>query len=241
LRTAANWNRFALWPVIFAVFFSGCDLPKQDEKIPDEKIVALEKRVSGLEADLKKVPQQKDLNDIKESIQSVKPQLERLDPFLAAFIIKRLPGEREEQWLARVKEKLSEANVYPSLGSPLVSNEQNCDAAAAGVRLTLLAATDVREGTRLYLEFNGSKDSEVLVDMKAIYVTDNSGRRYLLKSFDQTHLAAAGDPKITIHAAERIVTYLVIPMLSKDAKLFQLYWPNCGIVEFFPKAKAVSP
>ncbi len=226
-------KRKALVAVLTSVsiaLLAGCSSNKEEE---NKRVMALEEKVSGIEKRLQKFPQQQDLAGIKESIQSVKPQLERLEPLLGAFLIKREPGEREEQWRARVKQRLTESYSESLPGSAVVSNERNCE---GGVRLAVLAVKPSRRDTTVYLEFNGRVDADVHVDVKGIYITDNPGHRYRLISFDRTHLTTNDtDQLLRLHAGERIVTHLLIPQIDITAKAFQLYWPGCGIIDFTPK------
>ncbi|MBZ5625634.1 MAG: hypothetical protein LAQ69_44115 [Acidobacteriia bacterium] len=69
------------------------------------KLSALDKQVADNSAHLQHIPQQQDFNDIKQSIQSLKSEAERLKPLLAAFLVNRQPGEQNEQWLNRVKQQ----------------------------------------------------------------------------------------------------------------------------------------
>src|SRR5258708_1839508 len=158
-------KRKALVAVLTSVsiaLLAGCSSNKEEE---NKRVMALEEKVSGIEKRLQKFPQQQDLAGIKESIQSVKPQLERLEPLLGAFLIKREPGEREEQWRARVKQRLTESYSESLPGSAVVSNERNCE---GGVRLAVLAVKPSRRDTTVYLEFNGLVDADVNVHFKLI-------------------------------------------------------------------------
>jgi hypothetical protein len=198
------------------------------------RVSRLEKRLADDEGRLQNIPRQQDLDPIKESIQSVKPQLERLEPLLAAFFIKREPGEREEQWLARVKQEVGNNDAETALGFPVVSNEVNCE--GGGIRLTVLSVRPFKKITTVYIEFNGRVDTEVHVDVAGTYLTTNTGRRFRLLSFDKTHLAPENDSVIRLHAGERITTYFQVAPIDLTVKAFQLYWPSCGIIDFVPKS-----
>jgi hypothetical protein len=215
-----------------------CDSGANEQKRIDDlekKVSALEKQVAEHSAHLQHVPQQQDVNEIKTSIETLKPQIDRLDPLLAAFIIKRLPGEQEDQWLARVKQQLAESHDELFPGSPVISSELNC---SNPVRLRVLAIKPGASNTWLYIELAGRKDFEGFqISPKETYVIDNLGHRFYPTKVDQTHLTSRQDGllQLQLHAGENIRTYLVLPRIDRKAKLFQLYWPGCGIVEFSPQ------
>jgi hypothetical protein len=226
------WKRVNLVTIgLFVIIVSGCT--RSSDANQKKRTDELEHRISVLEERLHKVPQQQDLNGIKESINSVKPQIERLEPLLASLLIKREAGEREDQWLARVKERIEASREEALPGVGVISKEANCEASVGGVRLSVWSMKLSRRDAEIWIEFNGRVDSDVAIDAGEIYLTDNLGHRYKVKSVDRTHLT---EPELLkLHAGEMVRTYFTVPPVDIKAKLFQLYWPQCGVIDFAPK------
>ena len=112
----------------------------------------------------------------------------------------------------------------------MVSNELTCSNA---VKLRVLTISPARVSTKLYVELDSGVDFlNFRVDTKATYVTDNLGHRFYARSFDMTHLTSVADGLLQLHASERIRTYFVLSKIDLKANVFQLYWPDCGVVDF---------
>jgi len=215
---------------------TGCGSSEETKRIDalDEKVASIDKQVNDLAKRVQGIPQRQDLNDVKTSIQSLKTEVNKLQAILAAFLINRLPGERQEQWLARVKDKLDKLDKEQVPGGiSVISAEVPCTAAVGGgVTLAVLSVKAVERVTWVYVELNATEDSDIKVDRQNMYITDSLAHRYPVKQFDQTHLDRSDRDLIKLHAGEKVRTYMVVRELDPKAKLFELYWPGCKVTTF---------
>jgi hypothetical protein len=175
---------------------------------------------------------EKRVGDLQQSVVSNVDKLVKISGGLQPL------AQAAQQSEARREEILIEAGLYDVVTPKPIQ----CPANTTLSVLSLERRVRPQE-TRLWLQLSATGDSEFVISA-AGYVTDNTGKRYTAKAkaHDRTHvtITRADEEIIVLHRGERFPTFITLgSLLDPRARELQLFWPNCGILDFTINAQDI--